>query len=148
LKRAHGFTLIELLVVFGILAAIIGIVPPAMGKLRDAVAYRQTVQDVTALLRKARQQATLQGMPVAFAFNTANHQYGIAGQASAKVPDGLKVQLVTAAGAALADGSQTIVFLPEGGATGGSISLIRGESGGGVRLRVDWLSGQVTKETL
>jgi general secretion pathway protein H len=118
-----------------------------MGKLRDAVAYRQTVQDVTALLRKARQQATLQGVPVAFAFNTANQQYGIAGQSPAKVPEGLKVQLVTAAGAVLADGSQTIVFLPEGGATGGSISLIRGE-GSGVRLRVDWLSGLVTKEAL
>lgn len=63
MKRAQGFTLIELLVVFAILGVIIGIIPPAMGKLRDAVDYRQTVQDVTALLRKARQQATLQGSP-------------------------------------------------------------------------------------
>jgi general secretion pathway protein H len=70
LNRVQGFTLIELLVVFAILGAIIGIIPPAMGKLRDAVDYRQTVQDVTALLRKARQQATLQGMPVTFAVNT------------------------------------------------------------------------------
>ena len=83
-----------------------------MGKLRDAVDYRQTVQDVTALLRKARQQATLQGMPVAFAVNTNSRQYGIAGQATAKLPDSLTVQLTTAAGMALVDGSQTIVFLP------------------------------------
>jgi general secretion pathway protein H len=112
------------------------------------VDYRQTVQDVTALLRKARQQATLQGMPVTFAVNTNSRQYGIAGQASVRLPDSLTVQLTTAAGMALADGSQTIVFLPEGGATGGSISLARAQSGGGVRLRVDWLSGQVTKEAL
>jgi general secretion pathway protein H len=148
LKRSKGFTLIELLVVFAILAVIIGIVPPALGKLRDAVAYRQAVQDVTGLLRKARQQAALQGVPVAFGFNARSHEYGIEGQARSRLPDSLKVQLVTAAGLETPDGSQSIVFLPEGGATGGSISLVRAEGGAGVRLRVDWLSGLVTKEAL
>ena len=40
-----------------------------------------------------------------------------------------------------------IRFLPDGGATGGSIDIVR-PSGAGVRLRVDWLSGQVLQEPL
>jgi general secretion pathway protein H len=38
-----------------------------------------------------------------------------------------------------------ITFLPEGGATGGTLELLR-QSGSGVRVRVDWLFGQVTQE--
>jgi general secretion pathway protein H len=40
-----------------------------------------------------------------------------------------------------------IRFLPDGGATGGSIDILRA-SGQGVRLRVDWLSGRITQEAL
>ena len=40
-----------------------------------------------------------------------------------------------------------IRFLPEGGATGGSVDIVR-PSGSGVRLRVDWLSGRVEQEPI
>lgn len=145
LKRWQGFTLLELLVVFAIMALLVGIVPPAMGKLRDAVAYRQTLQEVTALLRKARQQAVLSGAPVSFVLDARAREYGIAGLARTRLPDGLQMQAVTAEG--VAEHGQAIVFLPEGGATGGSIVLAR-PTGEGVRLRVDWLSGMVSKEPL
>lgn len=57
------------------------------------------------------------------------------------------MQLQTAAEATLADGSQSIVFLPGGGATGGSITLLRQtQPPTGLRLRVDWLSGLVSQE--
>ncbi len=44
-------------------------------------------------------------------------------------------------------GNAVIRFLPGGGATGGSIDVIRA-SGAGTRLRVEWLSGRVTRESL
>lgn len=144
-SRAQGFTMLELLVVLAIMALLVSIVPPAMGKLSDAVAYRQTLQDVTGMLRKARQQAVLGGAPVSFVLDTASREYGLAGQGSARLPDSLQMKAITAEG--VSSQGQAIVFLPEGGATGGSIVLTR-SAGGGIRLRVDWLSGLVSKEPL
>ena len=37
--------------------------------------------------------------------------------------------------------------MPRGGASGGSVDLIR-PSGTGVRLRVDWFSGRVEQEAI
>ena len=40
-----------------------------------------------------------------------------------------------------------IRFFPDGGATGGSIEVVR-PSGTGARIQVDWLSGRITQEAL
>lgn len=144
---AHGFTLVELLVVFALLALVVGVVPPALSKLHTGMQYRHAVQDISRLLRQARLQATTQGQPVAVVFNTQQRSYGVAGQPLQTLPDSLDMHLQTAAEANLADGSQSILFLPSGGATGGSITLLRPtQPPTGLRLRVDWLSGLVSQE--
>ena len=147
-RRAHqGFTLIELLVVFALLALVVGVVPPALEKMRVGMDYRHTVQDITRLLRRARFEATTQGQPVAVAFHAQQRSYGIAGQPTSTLPETLDMQLQTAVEANLADGSQSIVFLPSGGSTGGSITVLRQtQPPTGLRLRVDWLSGLVSRE--
>ena len=62
------------------------------------------------------------------------------------MPESLKVRAVVAQQEMSADGQELgIRFLPHGGATGGSVDLIR-PSGSGVRLRVDWFSGRVEQE--
>ena len=115
--------------------------------MRVGMDYRHTVQDITRLLRRARFDATTQGQPVTVAFNTQQRSYGLVGQAAHSLPETLDMQLQTAAEATLADGSQSIVFLPGGGATGGSITLLRQtQPPTGLRLRVDWLSGLVSQE--
>ncbi|MFC4473787.1 GspH/FimT family pseudopilin [Comamonas denitrificans] len=143
----RGFTLVELLVVFALLALVVSVIPPALEKMRVGMDYRHTVQDITRLLRRARFDATTQGQPVTVAFNTQQRSYGLVGQAAHSLPETLDMQLQTAAEANLADGSQSIVFLPGGGATGGSITLLRQtQPPTGLRLRVDWLSGLVSQE--
>jgi general secretion pathway protein H len=146
MKRAAGFTLIELLVVFAITALLIGIAPLAFDKLNQSAQYRAALRSMLSELRTARQQAVTQGREVSFRVNLNNARFGIDDKATDSVPPPLRVR-ATVASQELTQGSAAIRFLPSGGATGGSIELIR-PSGSGVRLRVDWLSGRVTQEPL
>ena len=59
----------------------------------------------------------------------------------------LGLRAVMAGEESTGDGRMAIRFLPRGGATGGSLDLIR-PSGSGVRLRVDWFSGRVEQEAI
>lgn len=149
-RTVSGFTLVELLVVFAIMGVLLAVVPPVMGKLRDAVVYRQTVQDISSLLRSARQQARLTGVQTVVQFHSQHRSFTVLGGESLKVDESLGIRVEAAEITAKADGSHGIWFLPEGGSTGGSISINRLGvfPASGVRLRVDWLSGLLTQEAL
>jgi general secretion pathway protein H len=146
LPTQRGFTLIELLVVLAIGTFLIAMVPPAFDKLREGSQYRDTVRSLVSGLRQARQQALVTGRVVDYHIDLTSRRYGIVGQADRVIPESLEVKTVV--GSAEGPGvsqNATISFMPEGGATGGSIELAR-PNGGGVRIRVDWLFGQITQE--
>ena len=144
-RRAAGFTLIELLVVFALIALIVGLVPIAFGRLHESAQYRDTVRAVLTELRAARALAQSSGADVRFAVNLPARSFGVEGAPPQHVPEPLVLRAVMAAEESGADGSMAIRFLPRGGASGGSVDLIR-PSGSGVRLRVDWFSGRVEQE--
>lgn len=143
----RGFTLVELLVVFALLALMIGLVPMAFDRLRESAQYRDTLRGITSDLRTARYRAIAGGEDVRFKVNLAERTYGISGQSMRELPPAINVRAVVAGKELTANESAAISFLPNGGATGGSIDVFR-PSGAGTRLRVDWLSGQVTQELI
>lgn len=145
--RASGFTLIELLVVFALIALIAGLVPIAFNRLHESAQYRDTVRAVLTDLRAARAQAQSSGAEVRFAVNPQARTFGVEGAPVQHVPEPLVLRAVMAAEESGTDGSLAIRFLPRGGASGGSVDLIR-PSGTGVRLRVDWFSGRVEQEPI
>ncbi len=143
-RGARGFTLVELLVTFAIAALLIGLVPVAFERMRESAQYRDTVRGVLAGLRLARHQALAEGRPVRFIVDLGQRRYGVE-EPRHETPENLQLR-VTVAGPELApDAVAAIRFFPDGGATGGSIDIIR-PSGDGVRLRVDWLFGRVEQE--
>ena len=146
-RRAAGFTLIELLVVIALMALVVGLVPIAFGRLHESAQYRDTVRAVLTDLRAARALAQSSGSEVRFAVNLPARSFGVEGAAPQHVPEPLVLRAVMAAEESGADGSLAIRFLPRGGASGGSVDLIR-PSGSGVRLRVDWFSGRVEQEAI
>ncbi|MEO8247950.1 MAG: GspH/FimT family pseudopilin [Burkholderiales bacterium] len=146
-RRSTGFTLVELLVVFAILALLIAVVPIAFGKLRESAQYRDTVRSMISDMRTARLRAMTYGAPVLFSVDLAQRRYGIEGAPLHALPDALSMRATVANQELSAGQIAAIRFLPSGGATGGSVDVLR-PAGSGVRLRVDWLFGRVEQESL
>lgn len=143
----QGFTLIELLVVFAIIGLVVAVVPLAYAKMRDSAQYTSVLRTALGDLRQARQKAVTTGVSTEFFVDLAQRRYGVSGVSSHHLPEPLKITVTVAQALAQPGQSAKILFLPDGGATGGSVEVIR-PNGAGTRLRVDWLSGMVNQERL
>ena len=143
--RARGFTLIELMVVFAIMALLVSLVPALFERMRESAQYRNTLRTMVSDMRSARYRAVSQGVETSFKVNLEQRSFGVDGQTVHDLPESLEIHVVVA-DTELGE-TAGIRFLPDGGATGGSVDVLRA-SGSGTRLRVDWLSGSVTQEPL
>lgn len=147
MRDESGFTLIEVMVVFAIMALVMSIVPMAFDRLYASVQYRDAVRNMISDLRVARQNSLIRHRMQRFNVDLNKRTYGLEGGVQHTIPDSLRVD-VTVAATELQAGVAAIRFLPEGGATGGTISVVRTQSGTGVGLQVDWLSGSVIQHPL
>lgn len=146
-NRRRGFTLIELLVVLALLALVVALVPPSFDRLRESMQYRDTLRRVLGDLRSARQQALARGNEVRFSMDIPARRFGVEGRAPSALPESLQVRFIAARIETTAQDKVSIRFHPQGGATGGTLELVR-PGGAGTRITVDWLSGAVSQSAL
>lgn len=150
----RGFTLVELMVVLAIAALMAGVVMTAGARMFDTMQYRDAVRKLSNAASTARYQAITKGSPMDLVLEPEAGRFQIRPAGQPVEADGmsslggdLEFGMVSAREVSPGNGLAAIRFYPEGGSTGGSISVQR-SNGSGVRLRVDWLLGRVSQEAL
>ncbi len=123
------------------------LVPISYGKLHESSQYRDTLRAVVSDMRTARQRAVAEGREVRFSADLAQRTFGLQGATPHPLPHPLEMRATVAQIEVKPGDVASILFLPSGGATGGTIEVVR-PSGAGTRLTVDWFSGQVTQSPL
>jgi general secretion pathway protein H len=141
IKRLRGFTLLEMILVL-VVAAIVAVV--AVPNLQPAIANMQlksATSDVASALRHTRGMAVNRGREAEFVLNVNQHFYKIAGRHKPySLPSDVKLSLFTA-DFLMSEGQGSIIFYPDGSASGGRVTL---EGAGKKRLvDVNWLTGAV-----
>ncbi|MDR3212723.1 MAG: GspH/FimT family pseudopilin [Azoarcus sp.] len=142
--RQRGFTLLELMVALTVASLAIGATVVAYPKMYASMEYRGALRGVLAAMNTARIEAVRSGQPAVFYVDPGTRTYGVGDRELGRFPASVSVQFTVAGQEIDGRGRGHIRFHPEGGATGGSVDLLRGQ-GAGVRLRVDWLFGSVTQ---
>ena len=140
--RQRGFTLLELMVVLAIAAVMMTIVPPMISRALPGAELKSASRQLAAGLRMARNQALVSRRDARLILDLEKHRFEITGRKrSHSIPESLKIDLLTVESERLGDDRAGIRFFPEGGSTGGRITLTQGSRALGVD--VDWLTGKV-----
>lgn len=132
-------TLLELLVVLTVLALLTAALPALTGV---TPRFEDSVRALVATLREARAEAVLRGAPTPVVFDLRQRRYGRPGEERA-MPEGLTLELETVDAARLGRRLPSVVFFPDGGASGGVIRVSDGAQSAVVSVR--WLTGAVRR---
>jgi len=150
----RGFTLLELMVVLVIVSLLAVAIGGSAGTFFSTMEYRDAVRELSSAAKKARLQSRSQGKPIDLVVDPTLNRFALTEQPERLVASDYKmlaqdlsIGLVFAAEISPGANLGAIRFYPEGGSSGGEISIQR-PSGAGTRLVVDWLIGDVQQEPL
>ena len=150
----RGFTLLELMVVLVIVSLLAVAIGGSAGTFFSTMEYRDAVRELSSAAKKARLQSRSQGKPIDLVVDPTLNRFALTDQPERLVASDyqmlaqdLSIGLVFAAEISPGANLGAIRFYPEGGSSGGEISIQR-PSGAGTRLVVDWLIGDVQREPL
>jgi len=134
-----GLSLIEMLVVLALLALVATISFPRISRPSASHEVRLVALRLAGELRWARVDAIRHRRSVALGLNVTDRWYQVAGGARVALPPTVDIAAVAARSFASGTSEASIVFFPDGSATGGRISLT--SSGRTTFVVVDWLTG-------
>jgi general secretion pathway protein H len=141
---AAGFTLIELLIVLAIISLALSIVATAGRPVSPATEARIAARELAGALRMARSQALMSNRSAVFALDVVGHDYRWGGEAPKPLPPDLQLAVLTSTDQVVSNRVGQFRFDPDGGASGGRITIA-----GGDRIwwvGIDWLTGRVSVE--
>jgi general secretion pathway protein H len=143
-RRARGVTLLELILVLVLIAILSVAAAPMIGRGMGTMDQRAAAQKVSAALKHARNLAVSKRTDVAVTFNVKTLTVSAPELTSFALPNGVALDLTTIEKERVDEDSAGIRFYPDGGSTGGRVTLKKGERT--LRVDVDWLTGRVRVE--
>jgi general secretion pathway protein H len=137
-----GFTLLEMLIVLALMAIIAGVVIPIFGSGVSTTDLKRATREVAAGLRLARSQAIAQRSESVLVLDVAGRTFSVPPDPRVhSMPAGIDLKLFTAQRDLVSDQVGAVRFYPDGGSTGGRITLAAGERK--FDVDIDWLTGRV-----
>jgi general secretion pathway protein H len=140
-RREAGFSLLELMIVLAILALATTVAGVAFSRSSVGFRFDAAAQELALNLREAQARALRSGRDVALAIDVDKRIYRLQADPAVQLPSDAQLRVVSA-GEAMAGNNPAIVFSPEGGSTGGAITLTLGDRS--AVITIDWLTGAVT----
>jgi len=144
----------ELMVVVAVISALLLISGPSMNRFMQTMEYRDTVRQLVSANQKARRTARATGDAVDVVIDARQNRFAVTSEAGGLgegdytvLAEALEIEVVFAEEVSPGNGLGAIRYYPEGGASGGE-GVIQRPTGGGVKLTVDWLIGDVRQEPL
>lgn len=137
-----GFTLIELLVVVVIMVMAYSLVGPLVSSGVSSTELKASARQLAAGLRKARSEAVSRRHETTLTVDVEARRFQLSGDPRLyRLPKDIQIQLFTAQSELLNTNTGAIRFFPDGGSTGGRITVTAQKRQ--YAVDVNWLTGQV-----
>ncbi len=129
--------------VLAVLGLIMAIAVPTFMTAMPGARLRAAARDLGAELRVARSRAIVSNQETLMTVDLTNRRYQAQGVGKSRaLPEGVELVMRTAQSEVVGAERASIRFFPDGGSTGGRITLRQGERV--YLVGVDWLTGRVT----
>lgn len=140
-RHAAGFTLIEILAVLAIVAAIMGVFAFSIAGRLDKMKISGAARDVMSALRQTRSKAIVSRSEQTLEVDLEARTVTAPDENPIQLPEQLEMKLVTASTEVSSDKVGRIRFFPDGGSTGGKVTLATDTREW--QVKVSWLTGEI-----
>ena len=137
-NSSSGFTLLEMLVVITIVVMLAATLPNL--RFGKGQSHEEAVREILSTLRQARAEAIRNAETTPVVFDLRERRFGMPGQEK-ELAASINLTLRTAREVRTSRGEQSIVFFPDGSASGGTIRVERGREISTINVR--WLTGVI-----
>jgi len=139
---ARGFTLLELIVTLVVVAAVVGLVAPTIGRSTETLRTRAEVAGFSATFRRAREQAITTRQPYTVVVNPTNRLVTVTtGEDEVRWTRTLSSRVAVRAETPTA---LTVHFEPQGTSSGGQFHVSSGKIS--YRVTIDAVTGRVRNQ--
>jgi general secretion pathway protein H len=147
LSKPRGFSIFEMVIVVAIISSLTALASTSFAPAAGRARLKAEASTIAAILASARTRAITERLDMSVVIDT-RQQSIVSGTPTTirEVPQTLTLSIARPSSSEGGEWPQlTIVFQPEGGASGGDFALSDGTQA--VTFHVDWLTGRVTTTT-